>query len=82
MTRLVFLIMSIFFVSTAYGELTITTKIVDRMEYEGIAKSFCSEVGHDALDAKRKKTSTLKFTYTVTEALERNQNYRRSQRNV
>ena len=74
MTRFVFLIISTFFVSTAYAELTITTKIVDRIEYEGIAKSFCSEIGRDALVAKRQKTGAIKLTDTVTEALERNQN--------
>ena len=74
MARFAFLIISTLFVATAYAQITITTKIVDRIEYEGISKDFCSEVGRDALAAKRKKVDALRFTDTVTEALERNQN--------
>ena len=62
------------FTVAANADFEMTTKIVDRIEYEGLSNEFCSEVAATAYAAKQKKVDLYVITDAITDGLEKNQN--------
>lgn len=68
--------------SVSFAEPGITTNVVDRIEYVGLTKDFCTLVGREAEAAKGRKVAVFAFMDTMTDALDRNPGLRDPQKAV